>query len=297
MEALETIEEYYKRKFGWLPDNIKRGIGHFNVFPFTAYKSEQTKPVFFRKQDFYIISVASGHAHIHFEDKVLEMKQRGLLISSPKMQYVPKVLGDSVEGYYCFFNHNFLQMTGSNLTHSPIFQAFSSPFIELSEEQLAEVNSIYTKMIREINSEYQYKYDVLRCFTLELIHFAIKLQPTVNQPINASQRITTLFLELLERQFPINQNHTHISMRSASDFAELLNIHVNYLNKSVKEITDKTTSHIIAERVLQEAKLLLKYSNWNVSEIAYSLGFTEVTHFHNFFKKHTSQTALNFRNI
>jgi AraC-like DNA-binding protein len=65
-------------------------------------------------------------------------------------------------------------------------------------------------------------------------------------------------------------------------------IHVNHLNRAVKDITEKTTSQLIAERILQEAKFLLKHSSWNVSEIAYALGFTEVTHFNNFFKKHVT---------
>jgi len=58
------------------------------------------------------------------------------------------------------------------------------------------------------------------------------------------------------------------------------------LTGQIKETTQKTTTQLIAERVLQESKILLKHSAWNVSEIAYALGFTEVTHFSNFFKKH-----------
>jgi AraC-like DNA-binding protein len=46
------------------------------------------------------------------------------------------------------------------------------------------------------------------------------------------------------------------------------------LNRAVKESTDKTTSQIIGERILQEPKILLKHSPWNVSEIADALGFT-----------------------
>jgi AraC-like DNA-binding protein len=110
-------------------------------------------------------------------------------------------------------------------------------------------------------------------------------------------RISLLFLELLERQFPIDDNHQKINLRSASDFAKQLNIHINHLNRSVKVTTSKTTSQIIAGRILQESKILLKQSAWNVSEIAYALGFTEVTHFNNFFKKHVNLNPLKFRNI
>ena len=154
-------------------------------------------------------------------------------------------------------------------------------------------------MFEEIISDYTHKYDVMRNLVLELLHFAMKL-PTAKfnkQPVNASQRISTLFFELLERQFPIDDNHPTLNLRSASEFAKQLNVHVNHLNRAVKAITDKTTSQIIAERILHESKILLKHSAWNVSEIAYALGFKEVTHFNNFFKKHMQLSPLKFRNI
>ena len=56
-------------------------------------------------------------------------------------------------------------------------------------------------------------------------------------------------------------------------------------------------SELIAERLTQEAIALLKHTTWNVSEIAYSLGFEEPTHFNNFFKKRTRQTPTTYRTV
>jgi AraC-like DNA-binding protein len=170
----------------------------------------------------------------------------------------------------------------------------------LSDEQVEKTAAIYEHMFEEINSDYIHKYDVLRNLVFELLHFALKIQPTTKldkQLINASKRISMLFLELLERQFPVDDNHQRVNLRSASDFAEQLNIHVNHLNRAVKETTQKTTSQIIAGRILLESKVLLKQSAWSVSEIAYALGFNEVTHFNNFFKKHVNLSPLKFRNV
>ena len=75
-----------------------------------------------------------------------------------------------------------------------------------------------------------------------------------------------------------------------------VNIHVNHLNGAIQKTTQKTTTQTIAERLLQEAKILLKHSAWNVTEIAYALGFSEVTHFNNFFKKNMEMSPLKFRN-
>ena len=124
-----------------------------------------------------------------------------------------------------------------------------------------------------------------------------KLQPaTALYPAqNASARVSSLFVELLERQFPIESPSQKLKLRTANDYAQRLAIHVNYLNKILKENTGKTTTEIICSRIIQEAKILLKQTNWNISEIAYSLGFEEIAHFSNFFKKRTTFTPVAFR--
>jgi AraC-like DNA-binding protein len=86
-----------------------------------------------------------------------------------------------------------------------------------------------------------------------------------------------------------------LQLKTAKDFADALRVHVNHLNKVLKEITGKTTTEIIASRINQEAKILLKQTTWNISEIAYSLGFEEVAHFSNFFKKHAQLSPAAYR--
>ena len=102
---------------------------------------------------------------------------------------------------------------------------------------------------------------------------------------------------MLERQFPIEENHPQVQVRSASDFAQQLNVHVNHLNRAVKTCTGKTTTQLIGERLFQEAKIMLRHSAWNVAEIAFALGFTEVTHFNSFFKKMSGLSPTGFRKV
>lgn len=114
--------------------------------------------------------------------------------------------------------------------------------------------------------------------------------------MNTSQQITHNFLAQLEQQFPIESAHpVRIKLRKASQFADYLNVHVNHLNRAVKETLNKTTTQVISERILQEAKNLLRNSTLSVAEIAHVLGFTETTHFNNFFRKYTDNTPTNYR--
>ncbi len=299
MRKVETLEEFYKAKNYWLPENLRNDIGHFNVFRLEPFVGDKANPIPYKRRDYFKIMLVIGNAKVHYADKVIEVQKQALAFSNPQIPYSWEQRERISGGMFCIFDQAFFHQYG-DLNQFVVFQPGGVPVIELSDEQAKKVTEFYERMFEEIASDYVHKYDVLRMLVFELLHFALKMQPSANfdkQPINASQRISSLFLELLERQFPIDDTHQIIHLRTAADFANQLNVHVNHLNRAVKETTQKTTSQLIAERILQEAKILLRHSAWNVSDIAYALGFTEVTHFNNFFKKHVQLSPLKFRNI
>ncbi len=297
MEKKETLEEFYKRKFNWIPESLKNDFGHFNIFRLEPYLEGKVKTLPYRRRDFYKLMLVKGASSVHYADRVYEVKKQALSFSNPMVPYKWDQLDQITSGIYCIFNPHFFMNFGQ-IHQYEVFQPNGTHVFELTDEEALEVEEIFAKMQEEIDSEYKYKYDRIRNLVFELIHFGMKLQPAEVQTAqlgNASLRIASIFMELLERQFPIDENHRQIQLRSASDFANQLNIHVNHLNRAVKEMTGKTTTQLISERLLQESKILLKQSNWNVSEIAYSLGFSEVTHFNNFFKKQINLSPTQFR--
>ena len=299
MEKIESIEEFYQRKFDWIPENIKNEIGHFNVFEHEPVEPGKTKPLPYKRRDFYKIMLVVGDIDMSYADRVVSVKKQAVFFSNPQIPYKCENLERIKTGFFCIFNQHFFHKFG-DLNQYSVFQSTGDHVFELTDEQVGQMSVIYKKMFEEIKSDYIHKYDVLRNLVFELLHFVMKMQPSTKfdkHRTNASQRISTMFLELLERQFPIDENHPSVNLRTASDFAGQLNVHVNHLNRAVKETTQKTTTQIIADRVLQESKIMLRHSNWNVSEIAYALDFTEVTHYNNFFKKHTEISPSKFRSV
>jgi AraC-like DNA-binding protein len=296
MDKPESLEEFYQRKFNWLPENIRKDIGHFNMFRLEPFGQGKVTSIPYRRRDFYKIMLVKGRSEVFYADQVIEVKRQALSFSNPLIPYKWEH-HDELAGQYCIFNQHFMYNFG-NISRYEIFQPTGNHVFELTDTQVEEIEMIFEKLENEFKSEYKYKYDSIRNLVLELIHYGLKLQPNTlsdRQPFNASQRISAMFLELLERQFPIEDNHPQIDLRAASEFAEHLNVHVNHLNRAVKETTGKTTSQVIAERLVQEAKVLLKHSKLNIGEISYALGFGEVTHFNNFFKKHVDSTPTKFR--
>lgn len=164
---------------------------------------------------------------------------------------------------------------------------------------MAHVQDLFRRMHAEIRSDYAYKYDLLRSLSQELMLFGMKLRPMPhekNTP-NATERLSRMFIELLSRQFPLDGLHPRMELRTASDFANAMSVHTNHLNRALKEALGHTTTELITERVLREAKVLLTTTNWSVSQIGYALGFAEPTHFSNFFRKHARQSPKQFRSV
>lgn len=297
MQAVESLEDFYKRKFDWIPDNLKNEIGHFNIFKLEPFTGKNARPVPYKRRDFYKVMLVLGGGRVHYADRIIEVKKQALSFSNPQIPYKWEHTEDISGGVYCIFDRHFFKDFGSVNDYS-VFQPQGEHIFELSDDQVKVVEGVYSKMLKEIQSDYTHKYDVLRNLVFELVHFAMKMQPATyfeKQEMNASQRISTMFMELLERQFPIDEDHRQIELRSASDFADQLNVHVNHLNRAVKENMQKTTTEIITERLLKESKILLRHSDWDIAEIAYSLDFKEATHFSNFFKKHAKLSPTQFR--
>ncbi|HMQ59046.1 MAG TPA: helix-turn-helix domain-containing protein [Flavilitoribacter sp.] len=298
MDSVESLEEFYKRKFELLPENLEKGIGHFNLFHIAPFREGKVTSVPYRRRDFYKVMLLRGNSYVYFADKVYEIKKQALAFSNPLIPYKWEQLDKMYDGVYCIFNGQFFHQF-SQFGDYEIFQPGGNHIFELTDEQADEIREIFGIMEREFNSGYKYKFDVVRNRVMDLIHYGLKLEPSTslyNHSIDAAYRISRLFIELLERQFPIDDSHLSVDLRAPSEFAEQLNVHVNSLNRAVKTTIRKTTSEVIAERILRESKVLLKHTTWSISEIAFALGFKEVTHFNNFFKKHMELSPLKFRN-
>ena len=305
----KSIDEFYKEisegakieSSALLPSGIQKEIGHFNVFDIKELWGDLKKvPVMtYDRRAYYKISLIRGKNKVQYADREIDIENYALLFATPKIpyHYVPE---DSLQsGHFCVFTSEFLtkDKSGIDLEKLPIFQTDGYPVFQLTEEEVLAIDFIFKKIHQEINSNYAYKYDLIRNYVAELIHIGQKLQPftALYSKHNSAARVSSLFAELLERQFPIESPRQRLELKSAKDFAARLSIHVNHLNKVLKENTGKTTTELISERLVYEAKILLKETDWNISEIAYSLGFEELAHFSNFFKKQTELTPLSFR--
>ncbi|WP_315823884.1 AraC family transcriptional regulator [Paraflavitalea speifideaquila] len=269
MKKNQTVEAYYR----------DRGIeeatsGQFKVYESGAYCS---KPMQFNRRDFYKISLLLGSSQVSWHHQDIVIDRPALAFFNPLTPYAWNPVSEQQNGYFCLFKKAFLGDPSRNasLQNSPLFKTGGNPVFFLNKTQQQYIGSIYRKMLIELRSDYVYKYDLLRNQLHLIIHEAMKMEPALPgiRQKNAAERIAIQFLELLEKQFPIDTPEHLLTLRTAGDYASSLATHVNHLNHAVKEVTGQTTSEHIADRILAESKALLKHTDWPVATIAYSLGF------------------------
>lgn len=254
----------------------------------------------YTRRDFYKVMISTGHIVIHYADRSLELDGTSLLFTNPHVPYSVERLTDRLTGYACVFTEKFLKPNdrSESLMQSPLFKIGGTPAFRLTHDQAEAITAIFQKMLAEQETDYVFKGELVRTYIQLIIHETLKLQPSESfvKPQNAASRIASLFLELLERQFPIESPDKPLTLRTAQDYALRLSVHVNHLNRVVKEMTGRPTTAHIADRVIGEAKALLQHTDWNIADIAYGLGYDYPTYFNNFFKKHVEISPLKFRN-
>lgn len=300
MESLFTLRDFYGNLSLPIPENIGKDIGHFNVFNIAEYRTRlNAGEMRYDRRSYYKISLIKGKNRVEYADKVIHVEDKALLFASPKIPYNYVSQEDGQSGYFCVYTENFLSKdkSGIIIEKLPLFQPGGYPILKISDEDYKDFEKIFQKMDKELSSDYPYKFDLIRAYVIELLHMGQKLQPVPPEGNgkNAAIRITEMFVELLERQFPINTPAQRLLLKTANDYAEHLAVHANHLNKVLKETTGTTTTAIIRARIFEEAKILLNNTDWSISEISYCLGFEEVAHFSNFFKKYAQLSPLKFR--
>lgn len=253
----------------------------------------------YNRKDFYKICLVTGRSLVQYADRGIEIDAKTLFFGNPHIPYSWEIISEQYTGYTCLFSESFLKVNerSESLQESPLFKIGGTPIFTLLEEQRDFIASIFKKMIAEDATAYLFKHDLMRNYINLLIHEALKMQPAENffKHKNAAERTASLFFDLLERQFPIESIDQPMQFKTAQEFANRLSVHVNHLNRSVKEITGRPTSAHIAERIITEAKALLIHTDWTIAEIGYALGFEYPAYFNNYFKRLTGTVPSSVR--
>lgn len=132
---------------------------------------------------------------------------------------------------------------------------------------------------------------------LSYIHVLISLVESYyhrqfNTEIKKYNHIVSEFHQLVNEYY----NDEMDKLPTVQYFAEKMGLSPNYLGDIVKYFTNKSAIDTIHSMVINKAKIHLRQTRMNISEVAYELGFEYSNYFAKFFKRHTQLTPREYRN-
>lgn len=245
------------------------------------------------QKDFYHITlVLNGqNAGITIDEQHNTIQENFLFFLSPEHIY-SWTRDLNIEGFTIFFKPSLLNFyTGSFETDFSFFDLADSNIIALSPSAIKDVLEDFKKLLKEYHTPSAYREQILQTLVLALLYKIKGIQEEFSAlELMPGKKQTLVF------KFKNLVNNLFITYKQVGDYAKKMFISANTLNKIVKDLTGKTAKEIINEKVLLESKKMLLYTSNDISEIAFSIGFEEPTHFIRFFKTHTQQTTKEYRN-
>lgn len=101
--------------------------------------------------------------------------------------------------------------------------------------------------------------------------------------------------ELLVERFLYLVSQNFRTSKQVRDYAERLSVSSNHLNTIIKDITGRTASQYIKDRVIAEARKEALIVGNRMKNISYNLGFSDPAHFSKYFKVVTGVNFTTYR--
>jgi len=201
--------------------------------------------------------------------------------------------GDVNMGYICGFHNDFLlgKFAKTDLWKDFEFlRVWGNPKVEPDEQAADFILNIFVRLLTEYSKNGLRNQEIYQTY-LHTLFCEVKnvYKPLSSSNLISAVTITNRFKELIFS----NIKTRHL----VTEYASMLNISPNHLNKTVKAITGKSPTKWIDEAILAEAKVLLCQSQLNISEIASNVGFEDQSYFTRLFKKYENLTPSEFRKM
>lgn len=233
-----------------------------------------------------------GRAEISVAGQNIKVEAPSLIIGLPGDCWEWKKYNDCKGYFICFEAPTIMAglKGGFSLDPIPFLNPQNrNPKIYLSSLRFQKLKTLIEEM-KECLLDTPVFYDLLRAQIWQFIFLAEK-EYTLNGNFGRNK---------MEKNHLVNFIHLvniHFAQHHDTAFyAQFLNITPNYLNKLVKSKLNISAYQFIQNRIISEAKTLLRLTRININELAYRLGFENTSYFIKCFKKLEGITPLEYRN-
>lgn len=245
------------------------------------------------KKDFYFVSFITnaGSTAIQYDHNSESQLDSFLVFQSPGHIYSWH-RDKKVKGYLIYFKKEGFSFFRPDFEKEfPFFNVMHTNFFKINKKTFQKYEPYFQDVFDAYysSSTNHFQIAALKFLTLlyELKEFALASQQWQSGFSTPQQNLLHKFLQLV--------NNYYLEKRTVEEYADLLNISAHHLSQSVKQSTGKNALSFINDRLVSEAKTLIRHTEFDISEIGYQLNFSDPANFGKFFKRHAGVTPLEFR--
>ncbi|QKX05504.1 helix-turn-helix domain-containing protein [Aquimarina sp. TRL1] len=258
------------------------------------FKKNHKKILKAHKHNFYLVVMFTEGTGIHEIDfESYHIQPGSVFVMRPGQTHLWK-FETAAKGYIFFHSRDFYESMGGykSLNTFPFFLSKqNTPCIYLETSKTKEMAFLFKNIYEESLGKQVLKKQKIVSL-IDLIYIELS-RLVVNDNLHKALQSKNVISKILELEQLIDVHYKE--KKSSKAYAEMMNISTKHLNRICKEAVGKTTTELIVERVILEAKRLLLYSGGNLNEIAWELGYYEYAHFSKFFKNNTGEAPSDFR--
>lgn len=297
LKTIEVIKD--------IPDLLPVRRDYFENWNIKVYNREDTVCKSYispNRREFYkIIFLNAGRGLFTIGLNTYNIEEPTILFVHPNeiISWKNLTLSMVSKGYFCIFKRGFIEknvMLKTLIDKYGLFKDNIKSVVSLTHEASAIINGIFSLMYNEGKNTGAFTEDALQAYVQLLMIEASKISrhPT-SAAISPEYQKVYDFFELLEKETADLNFENSIKIKTATEFADQLNIHPNHLNALLKKQTGQNVSTHIKNRLLEESKILLLRTDWTLQNIGQAIGFADQPNFSNFFKKNVGITPAEFR--
>jgi AraC family transcriptional activator of pobA len=200
-------------------------------------------------------------------------------------------LSDDIDGFVVFYSQEMynLYFRQKTIDEYPFYHSLGiSPEMIFDAKESEAIEPYFYNMLEEYQGNKVMKQDKIMNL-LDSIHIEIA------RKYNEEFVLETHSYNVKIKNFDMLLEKYFWTEKAPSFYASQLHITLKHLNRICNEILKKTTTQVITDRIILEAKRMLMDKKRTVNEIATELGFDDYSYFVRLFKKHTAMTPTAFR--
>lgn len=200
-------------------------------------------------------------------------------------------------GFALIFEDDFLSSFFKDplfVQHLPFFHpGKTADKLHLSDELYHRMLQLLHDVKIEIDAYQQNDVHVLRALLYETLMLLNRAYQTMITCESTEKEVSNLHISKFIQLVAMNLKEEH----TVQYYADKLCITANYLNEIVNATMNLSAKQYIRNKMMDEAKRLLVYTDLSISEIAFELHFSAVSYFVRSFRQCTGETPLSYRKM